>query len=503
VSDRLPFDISELGHRTVRGVGINAAFLLLVEAAVLAQGLIVARELGPREVGLYGIVSITVMTLIALKRVGIDEAYVQQDEEGQEEEFQRAFSLELGLAVLFALVIAISAPILVAIYDEDRLLGLTLALSYLPIAFALQAPLWIFFRRMNFLKQRSLQAIVPLVGFAVTVPLVLNGVGVWSLVIGALAGNLAAVVMAVRASPYKLKLRFERAALRRYFAFSWPILVVTAGGLIINQGQILAFKLDGGLAAAGYLALAVALTRYADRADQIISPAIYPAVCAVKDRAATLEELFVASARAAAVWSLGFAGAFVLFAPDLVEFVLGDRWDGAVVLLQGLAAAAAVYQLGFSWIAFARGVGRPRQPAVEAAVAVAGFLLLAVPALVIWGPTEYVLALVASGLCILAVRARFVARLLPGVDLGRLALRAVWPLAAAGGAVALLRLALWGGERTAGQALAEVALYLVVYVAATLAGERGLARRLLTAARRPSAEPAPLPEPATARGPLG
>src|SRR5689334_12044954 len=139
----------------------------------LAQGLIVARVLGPSEIGLYGIVSITVMTLIALKQVGIDEAYVQQDEADQEIEFQRAFTLEMFLSLLFAVLIAAAAPILVAVYDDHRLLALTLAVSYLPIAFALQAPLWIFFRRMDFIRQRSLQAVVPVVTFLVTIPLVL------------------------------------------------------------------------------------------------------------------------------------------------------------------------------------------------------------------------------------------------------------------------------------------------------------------------------------------
>jgi O-antigen/teichoic acid export membrane protein len=143
VTDRLPFSREELGHRTVRGVAINATFLLIVEAVALSQGLIVARLLGPEEVGLYGIVSITVTTLIALKRVGIDEAFVQQEEADQELEFQRAFTLELGLGAIFAMLIAIAAPLIAAAYGEERLLLLTLAVAYLPIAFALQAPLWI------------------------------------------------------------------------------------------------------------------------------------------------------------------------------------------------------------------------------------------------------------------------------------------------------------------------------------------------------------------------
>ena len=488
--ERLPFDLSELRTRTVRGVAINSGFLILVEGLSLAQGLIVARVLGPSEIGLYGIVSITVLTLIALKQVGIDEAYVQQDEADQEEEFQRAFTLELILSALFSVVILISAPILVAVYNDDRLLLLTMALSYLPIAFALQAPLWIFFRRMDFVRQRALQALVPVVTFVVTVPLVLADVGVWSLVIGALAGNAASVVMSIRLSPYKLALRFDREATRRYIAFSWPILVVTACGLVINQGQVLALKLNGGLAGAGFLALALTLTRYTDRADQVISPAIYPAICAVRDRHKTLEEIFSAASRSAAVWALGLAGLFVLFTPDLVQFALGSEWEGATVLLQGMAVAAALYQFGFSWIAFARGMGRTRPPALEAVVALAGFLVLAVPALAIWGKTAYVIALAISGCCILVVRSHYIRQLLPGVPLGRLAARAVWPLLPAGAAVMAIRLALWGGHRSLGQAIAELVAFLLVYAAATFAAERGLMRELRAAARL-TPEPGP------------
>ena len=54
------------------------------------------------------------MTLIlTLKRVGIDEAFVQQDEAEQEPEFQRAFTLELGVSAAFSIVLCLAAPILV------------------------------------------------------------------------------------------------------------------------------------------------------------------------------------------------------------------------------------------------------------------------------------------------------------------------------------------------------------------------------------------------------
>lgn len=474
MSDRFFFPRAELRQRTVRGAAINAAFLVLVDGLVLVQGLIVTRLLGPSDIGLYGIVTITVMSLLALKRVGIDEAYVQQQEAGQEEEFQRAFTLELGLSAGFALAVCVIAPILAATYGESELLGLTLATAYLPLAFALQAPGWVFFRRMDFVRQRALQAIVPVVTFAVTVPLAATGFGVWSLVVGPAAGNLLGALAALAVSPYRVRLRFDRDVARRYLAFSVPVFVAALAALVVAQGQVLAFDAHLGLAGAGYITLALTLTRYIDRADQIVATTIYPAICAVQGRTAALTELFVKSNRATMMWTLPFAAGIVLFAPDLVDFVLGERWEPAVGLLQGLAIAGALQQVGFNWFSFYRAHGETRPTAVEASVGALAFLALAVPALFAWGTTGFVIGRVAGVLIALGVRARFVARMLPAVSLPALAARSVTPVAAGAAAVLALRGVAWGGTRPAAQAVAEIALFLGVLALVTLRLERDL-----------------------------
>ena len=226
---------------------LNALFLGGGEALALVQGLVVTALLGPVAIGLYGIVTTTAMTMVQLRRVGIDEAFVQQDEEDQEEEFQtRLLAGAGGRAWCSRSCLALAAPIVALAYGDERLLALTLAVSYLPIAFALQAPQWIFFRRMDFLRLRLLQFSIPAVTFVVTVPLAAVTDSVWALVIGPAAGNLVAVAAALKLSPYRLALRFERSAMRRYLAFSWPILATSLATLIVLQGQIFAFDLDGG-----------------------------------------------------------------------------------------------------------------------------------------------------------------------------------------------------------------------------------------------------------------
>lgn len=482
----LAFPRAELRARTVRGAIVNAVFMGGAEALVLLQGLIVTTLLGPRAIGLYGIVTTTAMTVAALRRVGIDEAFVQQREADQEAEFHRAFTLELMVGSAFSLVLVAIAPIVAAAYGDGRLLLLMIAVAYLPTAFALQAPSWVFFRRMDFVRVRTLQLVVPVVTFCVTVPLAAAGVGVWSLVIGPAVGNTAAVLAAMAVSPYRVALRFDAGARRRYLRFSWPVFVSTGSLLLVQQGQLLAFTLHGGLAAAGYITLAVTLTRYADRADQIIATTIYPAICVVREQISTLREIFLTSNRVALTWALPFCTGFILFAPDLVHWVLGSRWRPAVALLQGLAGAAAIQQLGYNWFSFYRARGDSTRQAIEAAVTTAGFLVLAVPGLFALGRWGFIGGRLLTALAVFFVRRHYVRALL-GVELLTVAARGAAPVAAGTAAVLLVRLI---AARSLAAAVGELALFLALTGLLSWLSERELVRDLraqVRAARVPEA----------------
>ena len=480
MSGRFSFPRGELRSRVVRGAVVTGAFLLLIDALVVAQGLIVTGLLGPELIGLYGIVTVTVTTIVALKRVGIDEKFVQQ-EEGGEEEFARAFTLELALSVAFTVALCALAPVVSAAYGDDRLLGLMLAMAWLPLAMALQAPLWVFFRRMEYGRQRALQAVQPLVTFAVTVPLAANDFGVYSLVVGLAAGYLAAVAAVLVASPYRLRIRWDRAAARRYVAFSSWIGVATVATLVMQQGQVFAFDQAEGLRWVGFLTLAVMVTRYVDRADQIVTSTIYPAVAAIQGRRETLEELFAKSNRATLLWVVPFTVGLVLFAPDLLALV-GEEWAPASALVQGLAAVGLLQHLGFNWFAFYRAHGDTRPPAVEAVVRCAAFLALAVPGLVLAGDEGFVAGAVGAAIVALAVRAIYVRRMLPGVAWGAVVLPSAIAVVAATASALAVRAALWG-EREAWQAALELLVFAAVFALGALRRERGLVAELRSGLR--------------------
>jgi hypothetical protein len=109
---------------------------------------------------------------------------------------------------------------------------------------------------------------------------------------------------------------------------------------------------------------------------------------------------------------------------------------------------------------------------------VATFAGFAIPGLILWGAPGFVWGRIAGALAMLAVRRHFVRKLLPHVELVTLGLRGAAPVAAAAALVGAARLALWGGERGAAQAVAEIVLFVAGCALVTWLVERPLLREV-------------------------
>jgi O-antigen/teichoic acid export membrane protein len=486
---RARFDLdpgTTLRQHAARGVIINSLFDIGLGALGLIRGLVLAALLTTTEYGVWGILAVALGTLLWLKQAGIGDKYIQQDEPDQRLAFQIAFTLEAMFSGLFMVIVAIAAPVAGLVYGRAEVIlpGLVLVLA-LP-ATVLQSPLWILYRQMQFARQRTLQAIDPIVGFIVAVTLAALGAGYWSFVFGLLAGAYAAAIVAVLLSPYPLRFRYRRGSLHSYASFSWPLLLAGASGLIIAQTSTLLGEDHLGLAAVGALALAANISQFTNRVDAIVTGTMYPAICAVRDRVDLLFESFVKSNRLALMWAMPFGVGLALFSADLTDFVIGDKWDPAVPLLQTFGLAAAIAHLGFNWDSYFRARGETRPIGLAAAVALVAFLATAIPLLYAYGLEGLAVGVVVQALAHLGCRLFYVRRLFEGFGIARHAARAVAPSIPAVAAVGLAR-ALETGERTLGLAVAELALYLGVTVVATLVFERPLLREVLGYMRRRAA----------------
>ena len=456
-----------------RGTIVNAIFLTSVNTLALIRGFLVAAFLSTTEYGVWGVVLVVLATLQFLRSIGIGDKYIQQDEHDQEVAFRKAMTFELGLAAIALVVGLVLVPAMAAAFGTPEILAPALVSLLVVPAYALQAPLWIFYRELDFVRQRKLQAIDPILGFVIAVALLIAGAGYWALIVGIVIGAWAGALVSVRACPYKLGFAFDRDTLRAYASFSWPLVLAGGAAVVVGQGLLAVGEAKLGLAGVGIIALASVISQYSDRADQAITQTIYPTICAVKDRADLLYEAFVKSNRLALMWGAPFGFGLALFAEDLVQFAIGERWRPGIGLMQAIGVAVAIHQIGFNWDAFYRALNRTKPVGVAAGIAIVAFCAIALPLLATEGLRGLALATLLVEGVNFAVRMFYLRRLFPTFRFIRHTARALLPSVPAAALVIGLRLA-FGEESTLLAALAVLALYVLVTLTATALLERKL-----------------------------
>lgn len=486
----------ETGGRSLRvyaarGVLVNTAFDIGLSALALIRGFILAALLTRTAYGVWGVLVVSLGVLARLKLVGISDKYVQQDEADQELAFQRAFTLELLITVAVLVPIIAALPVVAIVYGHWSLIPPGLVLMTVLVAGALQAPFWVYYRRMNFVRQRTLTAIEPVVGFVVAISLAVAGAGYWALALGVVAGAWAAAIVAIATSPYRLRWRYDRGSLRVYAKFSGPIFIATACSIVLANSAAIASNAHLGLAGVGAIALAGTITAFTAKVDDLVSTTLYPAICVIQNRLDLLRESFVKTNRLALMWAMPFGVGLALFAGDLVTFVIGERWRPAVVLLEISGLVAAIAHIGFNWDDYFRARGITRPIAVASVGSTIVFLAVGIPLLFAYGLPGLAIGIAAQALVHLAFRAWYLRELFDGFRFLGHGARAILPTLPATVAVLLVR-ALEPGQRSAGLALAELVGFVILVIGATWVLERRLIREAVGyLIRRRAAVPIP------------
>jgi O-antigen/teichoic acid export membrane protein len=473
-SERFDFTGS-LRVRAARGTIINTAFTVALGGLALLQGFILAGFISRSDYGIWGVIAASLSTLVWLKQAGVGDKFVQQDEADQEAAFQKALTLELVLTLGCVVLIAVALPVLVAIYNLPELVAPSVVIAVALLVSVLQAPQWIYYRKMDFVRQRALAAISPVVGFVVAVGMAIAGAGYWSFVGGLTAGAICASVAAVAISPYKIRLRYDRGTLRSYWSFSGPLLLAGAAGFVMVWSAVITAKLSLGIAAVGTIALAENISSFTDSVDQLVTGTLYPAICAVRDRPALLYESLVKSNRLALTWAVPFGVGVSLFAADLVQFGIGERWHSAVLLLEVFGVTAAINHVGFNWTAYFRALNRTRPLAVVNVAATVAFLVVGIPLLLLMGLPGFAIGIAFQAFVALVLRVMYLHEIFPGFGFLAQAARAFLPTVPAAALVLLVRV-VESGTRTLPMALGELAAYVLLVIGATWYFESSLLR---------------------------
>jgi hypothetical protein len=143
---------------------------------------------------------------------------------------------------------------------------------------------------------------------------------------------------------------------------------------------------------------------------------------------------------------------------------------------------AALNHIGFNWTAYLRARAQTRPIAVANLAAMAVFLTVGIPLLLAFGLPGFAAGVALQGVAAFAIRAFYLRRMFPGLDILRHIARALLPTVPAA-AVVLAARGVESHRRTLGLAIVELSAYVLVTVAATLYLESGLLREAISAVR--------------------
>lgn len=366
-----------IDERAVRGVPWTLSSYAIPRLLTFVTMIVLARVLAPSDFGLMALAILVVGFLTPFRDLGLGATLILRQDLDRHA-MGTLLTLAMGTATVIAALLAALAPLLAAALGDQRLTEILLALTTVVLLGGFAA----FYdsllqRELEFRKRFSAQLAQSLAIAAVSVALALAGVGVWSLVIGQIAGFAVYAVATVALSPFRVKPSFDRGAARSGLATAKGFLLQGALGWLRQNLDYLAVGRLLGPTALGYYSMAYRVgdlipTGVADPVAKVTFPAF------ARMRADRIEVVpaFLSTLKLVALVAWLLAAVLTATAGPFAEAVFGERWLAMIPVLAIFGPWAAIRAVKQTLIWLLNATGH----ATTLAKLTAGLLVPLVPA---------------------------------------------------------------------------------------------------------------------------
>jgi lipopolysaccharide exporter len=314
--------------------------------------LILARLLVPGDFGLVAFALALLSYLGTVADLGFGAALVQRADARKPGIAAAAFWIGLAAATVLVALCWLGAPLLTRLTPDPTIVWVFRALSLQILIAALgNVHHYLLAHSLDFKRLFAPELGSGLVKGAVSVALALAGFGVWSLVIGQLAGSAARTVALWVASDWRPGLAVATRAVPSLARFGAAIVAVGVLGEAVRNVDFLIVGARLGVDALGFYFLAFRLPELVILSlFEVSYRVLFPFYSRLKDVAgaagegrAELVHGYLRTVRLAALVSFPVAAAVAALAVPVVVTVYGEPWRPAAVPLAFISIWAALY----------------------------------------------------------------------------------------------------------------------------------------------------------------
>lgn len=321
--------------KVFRGFLWLSAGAFIVQFISWISTIFVIRLLSPADYGLMAMTAGFVALLTSISELGIGAALIQA-KELTVREIRQIFTWVLITGLIGVAVSYASAPWVAGFYDTPELATMIRVLScnmFLVMAYVV--PQALFIREMNFKIKAQIEVFANLAATLLTLVLALNGLGVWSLIVGQMAlFGIKALAFNV-ARPRWIAPLFDLRGSGRLLRFG---LNETGSRLLYyvytQSDHIIVGKFLGGVVLGGYAVAQSLAVIPMEKVLPIISQISFASYARIQDDREQIRTNILRTVRIIAFAGVPIFLGMAAVAPLGLPLILGPKWESFIVPFQ-------------------------------------------------------------------------------------------------------------------------------------------------------------------------
>ncbi|MBO7110346.1 MAG: lipopolysaccharide biosynthesis protein [Bacteroidaceae bacterium] len=335
-----------LKDKTVKGVGWSAIDNVAQYAVSFLVSIVLARILSPDDYGLLGIIAIFTAICQAIANGGFGTALIRK-KDANEDDYDTAFVVNLGLSVFLYIVLFFVAPLIAVFFEREELTLLTRVSSVGIIIGALSiVPLTQLTKKIDFKTQTKITIIASIISGVVGISMALLGFGVWSLVAQTLISTLLRTTLLWVSNHWLPKLRFSKNSFNDLFGFGWKMMAVSVIDTTWKElYQVVVGKFYSPASLGQYTRAKSTSQLFSSNLTNIIQRVTYPVLSDIqddKDRMKSAYRRIIKTTMFITAICMFFLGAI---SEPFLYCLIGPKWHEAATYLPLICIAGSLYPL--------------------------------------------------------------------------------------------------------------------------------------------------------------
>ena len=325
-----------LGRRTLRGMFWSYGSYVGTRGAALLATAVLTRLITPADFGLVALAGVFMTFLDMLQGLGVSNALVVVGDDEVEAHAETAFVVSLTVGLVLVLITVGISPAAVALFHQPRLYAVMPALGLTFFIYALGSTHYaLATKRMDFRSRTAAELADALARGGIGVILALAGAGVWSLVIGYSAGNLAMDLVLWKQVSWRPRWRPQRRHLRMLLTFGGASTAVGIMAAFLAEFDNLVVGRVLGVQELGYYTIAQKLPfLFIVSLAMVAGEVLFPAFATLARE--EMAPAFLKALTYTGVVTLPLTATLVVLAGPITVAVFGPRWEPAVAASQVL-----------------------------------------------------------------------------------------------------------------------------------------------------------------------